>query len=323
MSVSKSRLQEIMEFCLENGEEKTRETFSISQSTLEKYRRTYKEQISNDIDKKIYLGKIFERFSESELKAISEGTRINTSTTPFPTPKIDFDGTHIKFGFLTDTHIGSIFFKPELLESCFKEFKKEGCEFVCHSGDITEGLSKRDGTIYELTHLGFDKQKSYAVELLSQWDKKMYLIDGNHDRFFLKNANVGAIIGSDIAKELPDAEFLGHDEGDILLKDGKVKIKLWHGEDGNSYATSYRVQKIIESFTGGQKPNLLLCGHTHKQVQLFERHIHAVSGGSICLQTSFMRRKRLAAHPGFWILDIWVSNTGISKLQSCWYPFYQ
>jgi predicted phosphodiesterase len=309
-----------MEFCLENGEEKTRETFSISQSTLEKYRRTYKEQISNDIDKKIYLGKIFERFSEHELKAIAEGTRIIPGQESVP--RIDFEGQRIRIGFLTDTHIGSIFFKPELLEQAIEEFKKEGCEIVCHAGDVTDGMSRREGHVYELSHIGYDRQKDYAIELLSQWEGKMYCISGNHDLWFLKNANIGANIVKDICEKLPDAEFLGYDEGDISLN-GKATLRLWHGGDGNSYATSYRIQKIIESFTGGEKPNVLLAGHTHKQLYMFERHIHAVSGGSICLQTSWMRMKRIQAHPGFWILDIWINDTGVSKFQSCWFPFYQ
>lgn len=320
MSVSKQRLQEIMEFCLEQGEEKTRESFGITQTTLEKYRRLYKEQISNDIDKKIYLGKIYERFTEHELKAIAEGSRIIPGQENIP--RIDFEGDRIRLGFITDTHIGSIFFKPELLEQAFEEFEKEGCEFVVHAGDVTDGMSRRDGHIYELTHIGFDKQKDYSIELLSQWNKKMFCVSGNHDLWFLKNANIGANICKDICAGLPDAEFLGYDEGDISLK-GKATLKIWHGGDGNSYATSYRVQKIIESFTGGEKPNVLLCGHTHKQLYMFERHIHAISGGSICLQTSWMRMKRIASHSGFSIVDIWVNDTGVSKLNYCWYPFYR
>jgi len=159
-----------------------------------------------------------------------------------------------------------------------------------------------------------------AINIFSQWtDSPIYAIDGNHDRWFIKSN--GAMIVKDIATALPNFNFLGHDEGDISLK-GMATLKLWHGEDGNSYALSYRVQKIIESFTGGEKPSLMLCGHTHKYVKLFERNVHAISVGCIEAQTSWMRGKKIAAHVGFSIFDVWVNKSGISKIRETWYPFY-
>jgi len=35
-----------------------------------------------------------------------------------------------------------------------------------------------------------------------------------------------------------------------------------------------------------------------------------------------MRGKRIAAHVGFWIIDIWVGQKGVTKITSTWYPFY-
>jgi len=117
------------------------------------------------------------------------------------------------------------------------------------------------------------------------------------------------------------AHYLGSDEGDISLK-GKAIIKLWHGEDGSSYATSYRLQKLIESLTGGEKPNLLLAGHTHKMAYIFERHVHTFSGGALSTQSSWMRGKRLPNHTGFWIIDVWVGKRGITKCGGIFYPYY-
>jgi hypothetical protein len=36
-----------------------------------------------------------------------------------------------------------------------------------------------------------------------------------------------------------------------------------------------------------------------------------------------MRGKRIAAHTGFWIIDVWVKKEGVSKISGTWYPFYQ
>jgi len=263
------------------------------------------------------LLKIKNSYTKKELEAIANGGRLMPGQTRVPI--VDFSGDRIRFGYMTDSHLGSIYAKPEWVEQAIKEFKKEKCEFVCITGDITEGLSNRPGHIYDVSHLGYDNQKDHAIEVLSNWDKKYYMIDGNHDRWFIKSN--GAIIVKNICEKLNDAEFLGHDEGDISLG-GKVDLRLWHGEDGSSYAFSYRVQKIVESFTGGEKPGILLLGHVHKSIYVFDRHIHCFSGGAITAQSRWMRSKRHANHSGFWIIDIWIGKQGISKCCGTWYPFY-
>jgi len=83
------------------------------------------------------------------------------------------------------------------------------------------------------------------------------------------------------------------------------------------------VQKIIEAFTGGEKPNVLLTAHTHKALYLFDRNIHAVSTGSIQRQSGFMRYKRLAAHTGFWIIGGKIRDGEIVQFTPTWYPFYK
>ena len=183
-----------------------------------------------------------------------------------------------------------------------------------------EGMSHRAGHVYDLSEIGYDKQKSKAIEIFSQWtDSQIYAIDGNHDRWFIKSN--GALIVKDIATQLDNFNFIGHDEGDISIN-GKAVVKLWHGEDGNSYALSYRLQKILESLSGGEKPSVIICGHTHKYVKIFERNVYAISAGSIQSQTPWMRGKRIAAHVGFCIIDIYVNKSGVCKFSDTWYPFY-
>ena len=192
------------------------------------------------------------------------------------------------------------------------------CEFICHAGDVTEGMSNRPDQIYELTELGYSAQKQKSIEMLSMWDGPWYMIDGNHDRWFVKSS--GAYIVEDIAGSIKNAVYLGQDEGDLIL--GDAVVKLWHGEDSSSYATSYRLQKLIESLSGGQKPNVLLAGHTHKQGYFFDRNIHVVSGGSMQLQSKWMRGKRIAAHVGYHIIDMTITDDGVTRFGIEWFPFF-
>jgi len=263
------------------------------------------------------LKKIGKQYTHQELQSIASGGRIMPGFAKVPV--VNFNGKHFRIGALTDTHIGSSYFREERVYQAFEEFTKQKVDFIAHAGDVTEGMSNRPGQIYELSELGYHAQRAKAVEVLGQWPGKMYLIDGNHDRWFIKSN--GAIIVKDIAQMLPDAEFLGHDEGDISLN-GKATLKLWHGEDGSSYAVSYRIQKVIESLSGGEKPSVMFFGHTHKSTYLFERNVHCYSLGCIESQSGWMRAKRLSAHVGFWIIDLWVNADGVSKSQGCFYPFY-
>jgi predicted phosphodiesterase len=318
MPPNKERVSEIVGYYLEHGDKATIETYGINHESLARYKREYSLN-GGDIQNINLLRKIQERYSQGELEAIAEGGRV--PQTAFEVPEINFSGQRIRFAHITDTHIGSIYYLPERMEKIAEEVAREKCEFVVHTGDVTEGMSKRDGHVYELTHIGYDSQKQFAIEQLSMIKAKIYMIDGNHDRWHLKNA--GALIVKDIAASMDNAEFIGHDEGNVSLA-GRAVLRLHHGEDGNSYAISYRVQKVIEAYTGGEKPNVLCLGHTHKTIHMpNERNVIAFSGGCVEKQSAWMRGKRIAAHCGFWIIDVWVSKVGgIAKHSAKWYPFY-
>jgi len=130
----------------------------------------------------------------------------------------------------------------------------------------------------------------------------------------------GYDICQDIADTIENVHMMGHDEGDVEF--GPVTVKLWHGEDGSTYAFSYRIQKIVESLTGGEKPDVLLAGHCHKALYVFDRNIHCISCGAIQKQSRWMRSKRHASHTGFWVVRMTVHEKGVGSFTSTWYPYY-
>jgi len=262
------------------------------------------------------LIKIKEIYTDEEINAIAKGGRVAPGMPSMPIA--NFDGDIVTFGIISDTHIGSIYTDNSHILRAFNEFDKAKVDFIVHCGDVTEGMSNRDGHVYEVTNIGYESQKHAAIEILKYAPAKLYMIDGNHDRWYKKRS--GAYIVQDIAKAI-DGVYLGEDEGDISLK-GHITLKLWHGEDGNSYAISYRMQKIVESLTGGTKPHILIAGHVHKMIYLFLRHIHCVGAGSIQMQSKWLRGKRIEVHTGFWVCKAWLNETGVGKFQCTWYPLY-
>lgn len=313
------KAQSVLEYAALHGKKKAKQVFEISDETFKRYSRAVRKEKGFTLpNRSVALEEIAEKFSDKELQAIAKGGRLIPGLSQVPI--VSFEGERIRFGSITDTHIGHKRSPRQRIEQAFEEFKRAKVEFITHSGDVTEGMSHRPGHVYELDHIGYDAQKIESIDIFSQWsDTDIYAIDGNHDRWYLKSN--GALIVKDVAENLPNFHFLGHDEGDISLK-GMATIKLWHGEDGNSYALSYRLQKLIESLSGGEKPNILIAGHVHKYVNIFERNVWALSVGCIQSQTSWMRGKRLAAHPGFNITDVWVNKTGVTKFSTTWFPFY-
>jgi hypothetical protein len=278
-----------------------------------------KKDQDNMVSDKV-IDELKDRFTEKELKIIAKGGKLVPGRGKIPI--VDFSGKRIRFGVISDLHSGSIYFYREWLDSAIKECKKQRCEFITVSGDITEGMSKRDGHIYELSKRGYKEQRDYAVEILSEWKGKYYMISGNHDLWYYNNSDEGALIVEDVCSQLKNAEYLGEQEGDISLK-GLATIKLWHGIDGSCYALSYRGQKIIESLTGGEKPNMMIAGHDHKAFYMANyRNVEFLAAGCMCKQSKFMRGKKLANHSGFWIVDVWVGKSGIGKCSTMWYPFY-
>jgi predicted phosphodiesterase len=228
---------------------------------------------------------------------------------------------HIRFGYFSDPHIGHSEFCLPLFEKMVSLFKKEKIDVVYSPGDIVEGMSGRPGHIYELTHIGASAQAGYAAELISQIPSQVFSILGNHDLWFKEKRDIGLNVGELIASRCKNFTCLGEWEADVTLADNVV-MKLFHSNDGAAYATSYKIQKLIESLTGGEKPSVILSGHYHKQLELFTRNVFGFECGTLCGQSRFMRGKKIAAHMGFGIIDIWVNATGIERLRHEFVPHF-
>jgi hypothetical protein len=78
-----------------------------------------------------------------------------------PVQPFRVEGKYFKIGVISDTHIGSKFYDPEVMKYAAKVFKERDVDFVVHAGDVTEGHyeNKRQGSVFELTEIGGDAQE--------------------------------------------------------------------------------------------------------------------------------------------------------------------
>jgi len=263
------------------------------------------------------VGKLSEEDQQAVLKSLG--------ATPHKRFKHEFSSEHIRFGYYSDPHVGHKEFREELWHIMLQRFKDEGIKRVYCPGDNLEGMSGRPGHIYELAHVGLDAQLDEAVRLFGLAPElEFYTIDGNHDLWYKSKNSAGAVPGKLLAARCPNVTYLGEWEADIELANGVV-MKLFHANDGTAYADSYKLQKLIESFQGGSKPQLVLSGHYHKQIALFRRNIFGFECGTLCGQSEWMRGKKIQAHMGFGIIELWVSprkEGGIERLRHEFFPFF-
>mgnify|MGYP006921402741 CR=1 FL=1 len=226
---------------------------------------------------------------------------------------------HYKFLLFSDPHIGSLYHREDVAEDTVRVANKEKVDGILLPGDITEGMSNRDGHIYELAIAGVTNQVNYAVDFLNEFKQPIYAILGNHDLMGMKKGNQGVNIGEDLERRVKNLTLLGDMRGDLDINGSTLRLSH---EGNTAYSLSYSMQKIINGLPGGDKPGIIANGHLHKGMYMFYRNVHALESMTLQDQTPFMAMKGSPAHVGFSILDIYVNKKGIDKFTPTFYPYY-
>ena len=227
----------------------------------------------------------------------------------------------IKFGLCGDKQFNSKYTQITHMNTLYDFYEKEGVKNVYDLGDIDEGEKLRQGHQYECYNQGAD---DHVAEIVKNHPYrkgiKTYFITGNHDHSLIKLA--GYDIGTAIANKRDDLVYLGQSCATINLTPNCV-LELRHPLDGTAYAISYKIQKMVEAISGGEKPNILAVGHYHKAEYIFYRNIHCFQTGCLQAQTPWMRGKSIAAMLGGWIIEVEVAKDGtVVRIKNEFIPFY-
>lgn len=229
------------------------------------------------------------------------------------------DGWH-RIGVVSDTHLNSKYQQLTYLKDTYDTFQRENIEMALHAGDICAGMGMYKGQEYEVFNHGADEQAEYAIKNYPKRDFNTYLISGNHDLSFYKKSGVD--ICKKIAEQRPDIKYLGQFGAFLVIKNG-IKIYLLHPDSGIAYAVSYKPQKIINGFIGGDKPNILLIGHYHQAEYLFERNIHTIQCSCFESQTPFLKRKGVMPKIGAWLIDFKIDGDSITRFKQEYITYFE
>ena len=268
------------------------------------------------------LSKALSKLGLTDVEAIDTLKSLKRGRKRIDSSKITISGDSFCFGYFSDAHIGSSMFQPELFAYMVKFFQEQKPDFILNAGDHLEGMSGRPGHVYELSQIGLSQQLKYAVELYSQLDNfDHYGIDGNHDQWYFKKNDNGVVVGEELAKSLKKYHHLGQDEGNMEING--IRIRLVHAGDGTAYADSYKLQRRIDSLSGGVKPHIILSGHYHKELYIFRRGVHGLECGTLCGQTVFMKGKNISAHMGFGFVRVFFNHRGVERFIHEFVPWYE
>lgn len=219
---------------------------------------------------------------------------------------------HYRFGWLGDTHLCSKYERMDVLTDIYKRFADADIDRIFHAGNWIDGEARFNK--YDLNIHGMDAQLRYLRDEYPVAPNGLttYAIAGDdHEGWYCQREGVD--IGRYAENELRNAgrtdwKNLGYMEAFIPLQHavtGKVNhLHIVHPGGGSAYATSYTVQKLVESYSGGSKPAVLLAGHYHKLEFINVRNVWSIQTGCTQDQTPFARKKRLQYSLGGGICEL-------------------
>lgn len=239
-----------------------------------------------------------------------------------------YNGRLLRFGLTSDNHMCSRYERMDVVNALYDIFAAEGIKDVYNCGNWIDGEARFNKNDIHTHGLG-NQFRYFAKNFPKREGIDTYIIGGDdHEGWYVQREgiDIGKMVESYCDEEgRTDIHYLGYMEHDIVIPapNGETRIRLMHPGGGTAYALSYQPQKLIESLTGGEKPEILLIGHYHKAEYLHYRNIHCFQAGCTCDQTPFMRKKRLSAHVGGWIIEAWQADDGsIRRVRSQWINFF-
>jgi hypothetical protein len=220
----------------------------------------------------------------------------------------------VRFGAIGDTHLCSKYERLDVLEALYDAFQAAGVDRVFHTGNYIDG-DKFPNDVH--THT-LDGQVDYFVQKYPRRDgiTTHYIAGDDHEGWWVqKGIDVGrytqAALGS---AGRTDLKYLGYMEADVEVGPGLV-VRVVHSGGGSGHSISLTSQKLVDSLAHGsardQWPTLMLSGHYHKAHWLPDyKGVHVFQTGCTVEQSPFMRKLKLAADLGGWIITLRLDAVG-------------
>ncbi len=305
--------KEIIEYIKSNpevGRRNLAKIFGISEYTAEKLK---KECVPEQYVKKSITEKDVAKFLKE--RGLSKKSVIELLTPNQYSPRIIGNESIKEFsiGIIGDTHLCDKACALDELHDFYHKCKESGVEHIVHAGDVTAGIRVYPGQEFDLIYHGFSEQLKHVIESYPQIDGiTTHVIAGNHDLSFKQHA--GASFVEEVSKKRNDIEWVGDYAANISING--ISIRLHHGDGGVGYAASYRLQRNVEAFESGEKPQIYVLGHYHRTLAMFIRNVHSYMPGCWQRPTDFSIRKGLPNQICGYIAHVKTLNDNRNSIRS-------
>ncbi len=213
------------------------------------------------------------------------------------------------FGLVSDTHLGSVAERLDILNLAYDHFASLGIKKVFHCGDLTDGWDEYRGHINFVKVYGSAPQ---AIRVIKSYPKregiKTYVIQGNHDddRNRRNHDRLSAVTnGLDYDGKhydgRPDIVYLGQYSHTVILPQ-EVTMHMLHPRGNMPYAMSYKQQKRSEAMDRNLRPDIQASGHFHTFNHCWLNHTHFVAVPGMQDETEYFKRLGLPRSVGFLVI---------------------
>lgn len=212
------------------------------------------------------------------------------------------DGTYV-FAAIGDLHAASKHCRWDVRADLIRTAEAAGASAIFDTGNWIDGEATFNR--YDLEVIGLEQQCQLLAKKHPKTHLPIFAVAGDdHEGWYeqREGVDVGKYAANIMRAAGHNWTNLGFMEAHVTLRQARsgktATLAVVHPGGGSAYALSYSIQKIVESYEGGEKPHVAFYGHYHKLWAGIIRNIWVVQTGCAQDQTPFMRKRRLEAHIG-------------------------
>lgn len=248
------------------------------------------------------------RLNPQELRNIVDAVK-HPSSHPVKDLSAHVKDNQLTIGLISDTCLNSKYARSDILHTAYNFFKKLKVPYVLHCGNFTERYAKggEDTLVEHLLHQDYGGMLEHINNLYPDIGVPTYFIGGRNERSFFKRIVQKPLydedydelddiddydekvimvkektnVCHDLEKLREDLNFLGWHTAKVRIAP-KTTLALTSPKNGSRkpYTISHPIQKIIESYGGGEKPDVQVVGYYNQRWSGLHLGVNAIMIGT-------------------------------------------
>lgn len=190
----------------------------------------------------------------------------------------------LTIGVVSDTCLNSMYERLDILHTAYQLFERLKVPYVLHCGNITDGYLRGPTHVEHIKNQGYYEMLDYIGEVYPNIGVPTYFIGGRNERTFFKRviSKQKTNVCEDIENVREDLKFLGWHTAKVRIA-SNTTLALASPKSGSRkpYTVSHPIQKILESYGGGEKPDVQIVGYYNQRWSGVHLGVHALMIGTL------------------------------------------